>query len=72
MLLEMIDGMNAFVAEAWRSMSLFMQSLVNTVCDDVASSVGASPSSEVARGLDVSDAGYRGCVIDVLVFSILG
>ena len=43
----------------------------NCVCVNVVSSVGASPSREVACGLDVTDAGCRGHVIDVLVCSIL-
>ena len=35
-----------------------MQFLVNRVCVDVTSSVGASPSSVVEHGLCVTDAGH--------------
>ena len=72
MLLETDDDVDALVVEAGWSMSRFMQFLVNRVCVDVASSVGASSSSVVIRGLDNADAGYRGCVIDVPVYGILG
>ena len=56
MLLEMVDDIDALLAEAGWSMSQFIQSLVNRVCVDVASSTGARTSSSVARGLVTSDA----------------
>ena len=72
MLLETVDDVDALVAEAGWSMSSFIQSFVNLVCVDVASSVGASPSSVVTRGRGVTDTGCRDCVIDVPAYSILG
>ena len=35
-------------------------------------SVGASPNSEISRGQGAADAGCRGFVIDVPLYSILG
>ena len=46
MLLETVDDLDTLFAEAG-----FMQFLVNQVCVDVASSVGASLSKVVACGL---------------------
>ena len=46
MLLKTVDDVDALVAKAGWSMSRLCSTLVNRVCVDVASSVGANPSSE--------------------------